>query len=256
MLGQPQRTMFAGGDVEFTFVGLLLHCDGADGSTIFTDVKGHTVTAVHSTKLLLHCDGSDGSTTFTDSMGHTVTANGNVQIDTAQSKFGGASALFDGTGDYLSVPTSTDFTFGTGDFTVECWAYCTNTTPQQALISLRDALNSKSDNVLALNFGDAGKLCWSDGTSWHSASSAFPANQWVHVALVRSGSTVTIYQDGVNVKSLTTSLNITGSRPCYIGTFDTFPAYYNGWIDEVRITKGIARYTANFTPPTAAFPDY
>ena len=71
--------------------------------------------------LLLHMGGTDGSTTFTDEKGHTVTANGDAQIDTAQSKFGGASALFDGSGDYLSVADSADFEFGSSDFTIDGW---------------------------------------------------------------------------------------------------------------------------------------
>lgn len=75
------------------------------------------------TKLLLHCDGTDGSTTFSDNgvTGHTVTANGNAQIDTAQSKFGNASGLFDGTGDYLTIPDHADWNFGTGNFTIDAW---------------------------------------------------------------------------------------------------------------------------------------
>ena len=75
------------------------------------------------TLLLLHCNGADTSTTFIDSSrSHkTVTPNGNSQIDTAQSKFGGASSLFDGTGDYLSVPDSEDWNFGTGSFTFDFW---------------------------------------------------------------------------------------------------------------------------------------
>ena len=71
--------------------------------------------------LLIHGNGTNGSTVITDQKGKTVTANGNAQISTAQSKFGGASAYFDGTGDYLSVASSADFGFGTGDFTIECW---------------------------------------------------------------------------------------------------------------------------------------
>ena len=74
------------------------------------------------TKLLLHCDGADGSTTFIDSAtGKTITASGNAQIDTAQYKFGGASGLFDGTNDFLYTPNHADFTFGTGDFTIDFW---------------------------------------------------------------------------------------------------------------------------------------
>ena len=73
------------------------------------------------TKLLLHCNGADESAVFTDEAGKTVTRNGGAQIDTAQYKFHGASGLFDGTGDYLSLADSDDWDFGTGNFTVETW---------------------------------------------------------------------------------------------------------------------------------------
>ena len=88
------------------------------------------------TVLLLHCNGVDESTTFTDSSGggvgspHTVTAVGNAQIDTAQKKFDTGSALFDGTGDYLSLEDSDDWDFGTGDFTVDCWIYSSDWTQE------------------------------------------------------------------------------------------------------------------------------
>jgi len=75
--------------------------------------------------LLLHCNGSNGGTTFTDnsSYGRAMTANGNAQTSTAQSKFNGSSGLFDGAGDYLTASASSDFTFGTGDYTIESWVY-------------------------------------------------------------------------------------------------------------------------------------
>lgn len=76
---------------------------------------------------LLHMNGSDASTTFTDQRGHTFTAAGNAQIDTAQSKFGGASGLFDASGDYISTPDSDEWSFGSGDFTIECWYRPTRT---------------------------------------------------------------------------------------------------------------------------------
>ena len=85
------------------------------------------------TKLMLHMEGSDGSTTFTDEIGKAVTANGNAQIDTAQKKFGAASGLFDGTGDYLTLANSNDWSFGSGDFTIDFWVNHA-TTPTSSVV--------------------------------------------------------------------------------------------------------------------------
>jgi hypothetical protein len=99
----------------------------SDGRSILVSAKD-VVSGAGSdgyTVVLLHMNGSDASTTFTDNafggLGHTWTANGNAQIDTAQSKFGGASGLFDGNGDYISTPDSDDFFFSAGDFTFDTW---------------------------------------------------------------------------------------------------------------------------------------
>ena len=89
------------------------------------------------TKALLHMDGSDGSTTFTDESGTTWTANGNAQIDTAQSKFGGASGLFDGASDYLQTPYTADHNTGTGDFTIDQWIRFNSVATTQTLFARR-----------------------------------------------------------------------------------------------------------------------
>src|SRR3989338_6322305 len=111
-----------------SYTKLLLHMDGADAGTTFTEsATGKTVTNAEAhdsyTKLMLHMEGADAGTTFTDTetTPKAVTANGNAQIDTAQSKFGGASGLFDGAGDYLTIPSSSAFDFGTGNFTIDFW---------------------------------------------------------------------------------------------------------------------------------------
>jgi hypothetical protein len=259
--------MLAGGDVEFAFVGLLLHCDGADGSTTFTDVKGHTITAHYAAStLLLHCDGSDGSTTFTDVMGHSITANGNVQIDTAQSKFGGASALFDGAGDYLSTADSADWNYGSGNFTIELW-YRFNiapsgsfgvTTNNQWVYSQR----VDGDNyVYIYAYGSAFAFdVWSSGSQVvriQATSVTHDATTWHHLAVVRNGSTFTVYVDGTSKGTSTTASSLPDlAAALEFGRWSGDGAYFNGWMDDIRITKGFARYTANFTPPTEAFPDY
>jgi Concanavalin A-like lectin/glucanases superfamily len=254
MLGMPLRTLLYSGDANFQYVGLLLHCNGSDGSTTFTDVKGHTVTAHHATKLLLHCDGADGSTTFTDVMGHTLTPSGNVQIDTAQSKFGGASALFDGVGDYLSVAYSTDFAFESGDFTVEAWVYRAATGSRHTIAGNRP---SSGTSGWGFRISEADKLFfYFTGGSTITGATSVTASAWHHVAATRSGNTVRVFLDGTEDASATFSNGTAASSALVIGAFADGTEALNGWMDEIRITKGLARYTANFTPPTEAFPDY
>jgi Concanavalin A-like lectin/glucanases superfamily len=212
-------------------------------------------------KLLLHCDGSDGSTTFTDVVGHTVTANGNAQIDTARSKYGGASGLFDGTGDYLSIPNSTDWDFGSGDFTIEFWMYVTGApASSQVILAKRD---SAGYTPFGFDCTTAGKINFygsKTGSAWDvniTSSSAISTNAWVFVAGVRSGTTFTLYIDGVSAGSTTVSGSLlVTTDPLLIGQWGSSdPRNYNGWLDDIRISKGLARYTADFTPPTEAFPD-
>jgi hypothetical protein len=212
--------------------------------------------------LLLHGDGTNGSTTITDSSGSpkTVTAFGNAQISTAQSKFGGASIAFDGNGDYLTVPDSTAFNLGTGDFTIEAFTYTPNTTGFKAIVSKLD--NGYGTFILALNGSSFVYYMSSNGTSWNVAQNVsggtFTANTWNHVALVRNGSTFTPYLNGTAGTTTTFSGTLsTNTRALHIGADfgGVVTDFMNGYIDELRITKGVARYTANFTPPTAPFPD-
>ena len=214
--------------------------------------------------LLLHGDGDNGSTTIVDSSPSpkTVTAVGNAQISTAQSKFGGASIAFDGNSDYFSVPSSVDFEFGSGDFTIEFFAYINSYATIAAFIS-RSMWNGGNGGtpwiVVALN----GKINFfatdnSTGT-WgvdRAGNVSAPAGQWNHIAVVRNGSSFNVYVNGVAGTAKTFAGVIQSSTSSLIsGVYNNTLGSVNGYIDDLRITKGIARYTANFTPPTAPFPD-
>lgn len=221
--------------------------------------------------LALHMDGTNGSTTFTDSSASAkaVTATGNAQISTAQSKFGGASAYFDGTGDYLTVAASTDFDFGTsGDFTVEAFVYI-------AANSSLDASNRRFAHILSIDNGTAetfsfyvagdasttgtGLGLW-NGTRSESATATISHSAWHHVAVTRYAGNLRFFIDGTQVGSTTAfsyQLGNSTYQPKVGGRAWSTNYYYylNGYIDDLRITKGVARYTASFTPPTAAYPD-
>jgi hypothetical protein len=182
----------------------------------------------------------------------TITVYGNTQIDTAQSKIGGSSILFDGSGDYL---TANDIAIGTGDFTFECWVRL-NVKAKRGILSIYDGSN---DWYLLLDTNnDYGFLVYSPvmspqvldaklgGTSYTNTN----AGQWYHLAFTRSGTSVKLWLDGNLMESGTSSANFNGVV-LNIGT-ENGNTYWNGWIDEIRVSS-VARYTTTFTPPTSAF---
>ena len=206
-----------------------------------------------SVSLLLHMDGSNGSTTFTDSSSNalTVTASGSAQISTAEVKWGTGSlrVLNDvNTLNYVTTASSSALSFP-GDFTIEMWVKCDDT--QTATYKTLFELGLYTDGIL---FRD-------DELYVNGSALKFNTNllntSWRHVALTRSGSTVRLFYDGTGQSLGTLSGTINSSNnPIRIGASrHTGGQHLNCYIDDVRITKGVARYTANFTPPTAAFPD-
>ncbi len=178
-----------------------------------------------------------------------VTAFGNAQVSTAQSKFSGASALFDGTGDYIRA-LGNNFTFSTNqDFTVESWVYITGTSNTRAFFTLVDGTTVRAvlyitSTQLSLYSPSLGGLSLGDFPS---------ANTWHHMALTRSGNTTRVFFNGTETYSTTTSWNASSDR-LLLGTDgeSTVTNPYIGYIDEVRISNS-ARYTANFTPSTTPF---
>lgn len=218
------------------------------------------------TKILLHMDGVDASTTFTESAhagaAHTWTAAGNAQIDTGITKFGTGTGLFDGTGDYITTPDHADFTLGSGDFTVDFWfnraggdgaarficgqsdnAGTTTTRAFQVLLSTGNV-------VLFSCFDAAGSATTVTGTT------TFTATGWHHVAGVRTGNVLRLFVDGTQEGGdVAFSVAVNDSANAFgVGSLGEVTANtWNGSLDEFRLSVGIARWTANFTPPTAAY---
>jgi len=212
-------------------------------------------------QLLLHMDGTDGSTTIIDHSQNAFspTVFGNAQIDTAQSKFGGASLLLDGTGDYLSYADNAAFALGSGDFTIEFWA-----------------------RPNGLGAGDFNMLTHGDNGGWmvrrNGSTVTFYASTgnagttmfdkvgfgtlsnltWHHIAVTRQGTTFRGFLDGVMTSFGTSSLAIWDPTVALqVGALaGSTGGRFNGWIDDVRLTVGAARYTAAFTPPAETFLDF
>lgn len=219
--------------------------------------------------LLLGMDGADASTTFTD---ESPTAKGNAgvtsgaQVDTAQSKFGTGSLLLNGSTDMINYAGNADWEFGgTDDFTVEAWIRLNSTAGTQTIIS--NYTNNFSNRSWLLEFNSS-SLSFTYNTNGgvapgnvNVAGSWSPStNTWYHIAAdCDAARTCRVYVDGVMIASATSlpAIKASGSD-LRIGCYgpSPFANFFNGWIDEVRITKGAARYAddGGFTPPIAAFP--
>jgi len=212
--------------------------------------------------LLLHFIGANGSTAFVDSSkaGRAITAVGNAQISTAQSKFGGTSCYFDGAGDYLQCAGSSSFVFS-GDFTVESWVYIAgnSTNASKSFTILSGATSGASfDFVVAGNgtITGTGLAMW-DGAVSYSSNYAISQNAWHHVAFARTGTALRMFVDGVLIGTHSQSISFGNSAwNVYSGGQPIANSYYLlGYIDDLRVTKGVARYASDFTWPMSQFPD-
>jgi hypothetical protein len=229
--------------------GLLLAAAAAAGDPYWASVSS-----------LLHFEGADASTTFTDAKGRTWTANGNAQIDTAQFKYGTSSGLWDGAGDYIQTTTDAALTITTGDFTVEAFVRPV-AGADRSVVSQRNsgangwALEVRSTGAVWLRALIGGS--YSD-TRIATAAGTVAFGVWTHLALTRLGSLFTVWVNGVSAGTLTNSgtFDNNSNAPTRLGRSQSASEDdYSGHIDEFRFTKGVARYTSAFTPPTAAHPD-
>jgi hypothetical protein len=215
------------------------------------------LTAIANTSLLLNYTNGGIIDAAAKNVLETV---GGAAISTAQSKFGGSSMAFDGTGDYLIFPSAQtqNFVYGTGNFTIEFWFYMSALAGSGNYYVLYDGRpSSTSGAYVNLGINNATPESYVNGATVISGS-ALSANTWYHFAYARSGSSTKMFINGSQVGSTytdTTNYLNAADRPV-IGTngFNVAQYNFNGYIDDLRITKGLARYTTTFTPPTQAFP--
>jgi hypothetical protein len=163
------------------------------------------------------------------------------------------SVYFDGTGDYLTAPTNAAFAFGTGDFTVEGWLNTTSLASEQAIFdSLQLGGNYTRTTSFVFVVATTGSLRFYTNSAYSSSTSnSVTTGQWFHFAMVRSNGTIKIYINGVEGLSVVNATNFSDTG-CVIGRYsDTSNAHFNGYISNLRIVKGTAVYTSNFTPPTS-----
>lgn len=217
------------------------------------------------TKLLMHADGTNGLTSFSDKslFTKTITRSGDAQVSTSQSKFGGSSAYFDGSGDYLEVPNSDDFNFGSSNFTIDFWMTLSDLNRAHDGLFARNDFqwiameynHNGNDKKLSLWIDSNGSSSWDLDKQAGGTKTDWVANTWYHIAVVRNGSSIKVYVDGQEdiSASFTGAVYNPSGVPVYIGRSQLSDRFHQGYIDEFRISKGIARWTSNFTPPATPY---
>ncbi len=216
------------------------------------------------TKLLLPFDGIDESQVFTDispSEHGNAIVGGTAQVDTAQRVFGSGALLLDGNSDYLQYIDSADWYYGTSAFTIDFRVRFAALPTSGNLMTICGQRTAGVDySQLALR-NTAGAYTWeyvagvsSVETITVAKTTTIAINTWYHIALIRTGDDFKFFQAGTQVGSTTTDSSEVPdiAAVLWIGQWNG-GQYLNGWIDELRVSKGIARWTANFTPPNRAY---
>lgn len=224
--------------------------DGANWWLLDTGATAPTDPYWANVVLMLHMDA-----TFADSSTYnrTPTVVGDAAISTSIKQFDAGSGTFDGTGDKVTFPNSDDFKF-TGDFTIEFWVRSTVSGVNGVIFSLWD---SSLATAYWLRWNSSNRVGWTQsglGGSEPVTTAVLEIDTWNHVAVCRSGSTIRIYGNGVDSGGTYTTASTLGSAS-YTPTVGSGAFAFTGQIDDLRITNGVARYTADFDVPTSAFPD-
>ena len=254
-LGDLLTNPFAGYISNFRLVnGTCLYPSG----TTFTPPTA-PLTAVTNTALLL---GMSNGAIYDNAELNNLETVASAQISTSVFKYGTGALKFNGTTDYLPTPAKTALALGAGDFTIECWLYPTVTglmrfmgQTDPGVSSYPIQLRTSATNTIVAQAVTSG------GVYTATSTLIATANAWTHVAFVRDGTTIRIYiggvQSGTNATIGTLAL-VSSTNAFSVGAFGEYASdFWSGYIDDVRITKGICRYPSGttFTPPTAAFPN-
>ena len=248
------------------FAGYVSDMRLVTGTAVYTSnfvPSSAPLTAIQNTVLLTNMTGAG---IYDAAMMTTMETVADAKLSTAVSKFGGSSMYFDGTGDYLLISSTQfqNFAFGTGDFTIEMWAYPTSGTNNGLfqISSTAGGFVTTGLNIAVASAASTNIQVNLNSTAYTTTTGGiFPLNTWTHIALVRSSGVSKLYVNGTLNTTIGTAGAITDASN-YTGTYLVVGGYYTtgyvwiGYIDDLRITKGYARYTTTFTPPTTAFPIY
>lgn len=206
------------------------------------------------TQLMLHTNGVDTGTSFPDSSSaaRTVTPAGNAQTSTAQFKFGSASALFDGVGDSLSIADAASLEPGSGNFTFDFWMYATASAGCRIVSKGLSGPFHIVQSGTALTFSASSDGATADVASGVSMGT-IALNTWCHGTLIRNGTSLRGYVGGVAGTNVVTSATLVNTTDAWeIGAVGGVAAY-TGYLDEIRYSVGVARWTTAFTPNSAPY---
>ena len=254
----PKTIQVAGG-VKVGAMGRVVHLIGTSSGAII-DTQAATLTQVGGfgspAALILHFDG----TTFVDSStnAYTVTANGNAALSATQSKFGDKAAAFDGNDGFVET-TGAALALGVGNWAVQTWIRLdAGNFDERAIIQFGPDYGDPG--LYVYPSGGDNLIAWlDDGLQFEALSDPIPDATWVHVLASKDGNTVRVFVDGIKsssdytITSATATANIT-TTTVRVGGADDYTAIFAGYIDDVVIEPGRV-VDANFTPPTAAYPN-
>ena len=224
-------------------VGNTLSYYDTDGTTV---IASGTIESIDGDFFII--DGKVlGFETPSDRDPKTIIVNGDAKLKTAIKKYGSSSLYLDGVGDYISVASQPDFIFD-ADFAVEGWFYPTNVTGTFTLFTAGTETTDRY--TIFINNGQLKGNLYGSGTVTFGGTIVI--NTWQHIAVTRSGTTVRAFVGGSLLATTDTIAGNVGNGPFILGANASGTANYVGYIDDVRVSKGIARYTSTFTPPTLA----
>ena len=250
----------------YDFKGYVSNLRVVVGSVVYTGAftpPTAPVTAITDTKLLQNMTNAG----IPDlAMQNNLETVGNAQVSTSVKKYGTGSLAFDGTGDWLSIPNTPNLQLGSGNFTIEGWINFSSLASNRGIMYF--GTNPNSNFAYGLQWASNALYFWytTNGSSLSSVSASWTPSTsvWYHLAVTRSGNDLKFFIDGTQIGTTQSLSGVTIFNSTDViliggeatGSPNSLPGTMNGYIDDMRITKGLARYTANFTPPASALPSF
>jgi hypothetical protein len=206
------------------------------------------VTAITNTVLLMNYT---NAAIFDNSGMNNLETVGNAQIDTSVVKYGTSSMYFDGTGDQLYSIANQSTAFSTGDFTIEFWVNGLSSAVRQDWLDLYNGTVANRIQILWIS----SQIAYYQNNTFVTGGGLYATNTWYHIALSRASGSNRLFVNGVQVGTTASNTTSFNANAVYIGKSASGGTDFNGYMDDFRITQGVARYVGNFTPPVARMPN-